>query len=160
SGPRAPLRRQRARVDELRPGAGPSRRHGHVCAEGRIRRRRPRPIQPACLVARSVLHGEMSDWVPGPRAGALIALGAGLVLIAVARISEGPSPAPLFDGVVNQEPYRFVSPAPNQPGSPTSFHATEPVAGDKSPQFVAATTESPPQAQLVAGPGAFPLLAG
>lgn len=67
---------------------------------------------------------------------------------------------PLYDGVVLQDPYRYLEPGPGYAGSPTSFRSSPRVDGSKSPQFVAATTESPPQAQLIALPGAFELGAG
>lgn len=72
-----------------------------------------------------------------------------------------PVGVPLYDGVVVQEPYRFLHPTGDQPGSPTSFASSvEAVAGGDSPQVIAPTTESPPQAQLVALPGAFTLPPG
>ncbi len=71
-----------------------------------------------------------------------------------------PVGVPLYDGVVAQEPYRFLHPTGDQPGAPTSVSMDAEVTGSESPQFVAATTEVPPQAQLVALPGAFALPPG
>ena len=72
-----------------------------------------------------------------------------------------PVGVPLYDGVAVQEPYRFLHPTGEQPGSPASFASSlEPVAGGDSPQVIAPTTESPPQAQLVALPGAFTMPPG
>ena len=91
---------------------------------------------------------------------AAIALSAsGLALIALARVAS-PSAPPLYDGVVVQEPYRYVSPGPGQAGSPAAFTTTEQVSGGSSPAIAAATQESPPQAQLIAAAGAFTLAAG
>lgn len=72
----------------------------------------------------------------------------------------GPRGVPLYDGVVVQEPYRYLHPIGDQVGSPTSFTSEPPVTGTESPQFVAATTESPPQAQLIAQKGALQLTPG
>lgn len=71
-----------------------------------------------------------------------------------------PVGVPLYDGVVVQEPYRFLRPAQGQAGSPGSFAANVDVVGARSPQVTAATIESPPQAQLIALPDAFALPAG
>lgn len=84
-------------------------------------------------------------------AGAALALGAQVA---------APVGVPLYDGVVVQEPYRYLHPTGDQHGSPTSYTSTVPVAGDVSPAFAAATTESPPQAQLVAQQDAFVLSPG
>ncbi len=87
-------------------------------------------------------------------------LGAGVVIAGIAVIAVarwlGPSAAvPLYDGVVVQEPYRYLSPPPGAAGNPTKFGATIPIVGGSSPPVAAATTESPPQAQLVVPAGAF-----
>jgi len=94
-----------------------------------------------------------------PRA-ALLTLLAGLGVTAVAQLVAPLGSPPLYDGVVVQDPYRYLVPGPTQVGSPTSFTASLAIAGSTSPQFVGATTESPPQAQLIAQPGAFVLPAG
>ncbi len=85
---------------------------------------------------------------------------AGLCLMAAARLGATPAAPPLYDGVIVQDPYRYLSPASGQAGSPTSAQASQAVTGGTSPQFVVATSESPPQAQLVAPVGAFVLPAG
>jgi hypothetical protein len=72
-----------------------------------------------------------------------------------------PLPAPpLYDGVVIEEPYRYLSPGPGQAGNPTSFTAEEPLGDSVSPPIAAATSESPPQAQLIVPPGAFAIPPG
>lgn len=88
-----------------------------------------------------------------------------LVVIAGAALALGaqvaaPVGAPLYDGVVVQEPYRYLHPTGDQHGSPTSFSSTFTVSGGVSPAFAAATTESPPQAQLIAQQDAFALSPG
>jgi hypothetical protein len=94
------------------------------------------------------------------RRAAAISLALGLGLIALARYAAPLGSPPLYDGVVVQEPYRYLTPGPGQVGSPTSYHASIPVSGTTSPEFVAATTENPPQAQLVAQSGGFVVPAG
>jgi hypothetical protein len=87
----------------------------------------------------------------------LIALGGGLVL-AVQAVA--PAGVALYDGVFVQEPYRYLHPTGDQEGSPSSFSESFTVSGEQSPQIIAATSESPPQAQLVALEGALALPAG
>ncbi len=94
------------------------------------------------------------------RRAAVLTLAAGLGVIAAAQVASPLGSPPLYDGVVPQEPYRYLVPGPNQTASPTSYHGSMPLAGTTSPAFVAATNESPPQAQLIAGFGAFVLPAG
>jgi len=92
------------------------------------------------------------------RATLTLAIGAGLALAAQLAIPIG---APLYDGVTVNEPYRYLAPAPGQPGQPTSYAATPGLdAAGTSRSFAAATTENPPQAQLIALPGAFVAPAG
>jgi hypothetical protein len=86
---------------------------------------------------------------------ALTALAGGLLVVAAAQALARPGSPALYDGVVSQEPYRWLNPSGGHAGNPTSFHTSLKVTGSSSPQFVAATSESPPQAQLIGGPGAF-----
>lgn len=87
------------------------------------------------------------------RAGfAAVVLGGAIALLVQLA---SPIAIPLYDGVQVLEPYRYLSPAPGQPGSPSSFSVEKPVQGGVSASFVANTTENPPQAQLIALPGAF-----
>jgi hypothetical protein len=89
---------------------------------------------------------------------ALVLVGA---VLALAIQVAGPVGVPLYDGVVVQEPYRFLHPAnADQAGDPTRYEETKVVGGDVSPQFAAATGEQPPQAQLIALGNAFQLTAG
>jgi hypothetical protein len=88
-----------------------------------------------------------------------IALLSGASLALAVQVAA-PVGVPLFDGVVVQEPYRYLHPTANQAGSPTSYAAAPAVDGGVSPAFIAATTESPPQAQLIAQRGAFEVSAG
>ena len=94
------------------------------------------------------------------RTEGLIVLAVGVAVIALAQLGTPHRAPPLYDGVVVEEPYRYLSPPPGAPGSPKSYTATEPVQGGQSAELVAATPESPPQAQLVAGAGSFQLPPG
>ncbi len=92
------------------------------------------------------------------RAFLAIGLGAG---VALAAQLVAPVGVPLYDGVTVNEPYRYLVPADGQAGDPTSFEATPGLdAGGTSRSFAAATTENPPQAQLIALPGALLAPAG
>lgn len=99
------------------------------------------------------------DRVRTPTGAAPIVLAAGVVLILAAQV-VAPVAAPLFDSLTVLGPYHYLAPAGNQTGSPTSATITEQLANGTSPGLNAATTESPPQAQLIAAPDAFQLAAG
>lgn len=94
------------------------------------------------------------------RLAVLLSFVVGFFVMAVAQLVAPLGSPPLYDGVVVQEPYRYLTPTQDQVGSPTSYQAALPVQGTASPQFVAATTESPPQAQLLVQPGSFVVSAG
>lgn len=99
---------------------------------------------------RGIVH--RTGFAPGVAAIGF-AIGAGAQLLA-------PLPGPpLYDGVVNVEPYRFVAPAGGI-GAARSAQITLPVTAPTSPTLVVGTPEQPPQAQLIAGPGAFALPPG
>ena len=91
-----------------------------------------------------------------PTGGA--ALVAGFIVILAARIG-GPLAVPLYDGVIVVEPYRYLSPGTGQAGSPTVYDVSTPISSGASPSIAAATKENPPQAQLIASPGAVALAA-
>jgi hypothetical protein len=74
--------------------------------------------------------------------------------------AAAPVGVPLYDGVVPQEPYRYLDPAAGQAGDPTAYMADVPVSDGSSPHITAATSENPPQAQLIALEGTFELAAG
>ena len=84
---------------------------------------------------------------------AALALGGAIALLAQLT---SPVAVPLYDGLGTIEPYRYLAPASGQTGSPSSYSAEKPVQGGVSPSIVASTPgENPPQAQLIALPGAF-----
>jgi hypothetical protein len=92
--------------------------------------------------------------LPDRRRSAALTLGFGAALALAAQIAA-PVGVPLYDGVVVQEPYRYLVPASGQAGNPTTYAADKPVSNGAAPAFVASTKENPPQAQLIALPGAF-----
>lgn len=92
-------------------------------------------------------------------------LGAGLVLggcvLALALQVGAPVIVPLYDGVVIADPYRYLHPTGEQAGEPTSASRTVNVGEDGvSPAIAVATSEQPPQAQLIAREQAFEVSAG
>ena len=91
--------------------------------------------------------------------GSLRVLAIGLVMMGTAQLVR-PVVVPLFDGVVVEDPYRYLSPPPGGEGSPTSATATLPIEADKSPSFAVYTSEMPPQAELLAKGGELAIGAG
>jgi hypothetical protein len=92
------------------------------------------------------------------RLGALLVL-AGSTLALALQVAV-PVGVPLYDGVAVVEPYRYLRPSGDQVGNPTSYREARPVAEGVSPVITAATTEVPPQAQLIAQRDAFELTPG
>jgi hypothetical protein len=87
------------------------------------------------------------------QAAAVVA--AGIVLSWLAH-GMAPSPtAPLFDGVVVEDPYRYVDPPAGADGDPQPIQETEPVSGGAVPLLAVATVEVAPQAQMIAQADAF-----
>jgi hypothetical protein len=93
------------------------------------------------------------------RRPALVALGAGLLLVAVARLVLPDAP-PLYDGVVPLEPYVWLDPPAGHPGGAKGAAADIPVDGGASPLVAVATPELEPQAQIFAQPGGLTLPKG
>ena len=81
------------------------------------------------------------------RTPALAVLATGFVLVVAAQLIAPLRSPPLYDGVVIEEPYRYLSPPPGQPGSPTSYEQTLPLDGGASPSAVAAGAAAPPAAR-------------
>jgi hypothetical protein len=85
----------------------------------------------------------------------LVALGFSLALLV--RIRD-PLPAPpLYDGVVVVEPYVWLDPPPDEPGGAVGTSAKIAAAGGQNRIVAVATAEQPPQAQILATPGALVL---
>ena len=89
-----------------------------------------------------------------------LTLVAGLALVAAAQLTRPGLAPPLYDGVVVVAPYRWVVPPQGEAGNPGSFAGSEAIHDGASPAFAAATTETPPQAQLLAASAAFTVPAG
>ena len=81
----------------------------------------------------------------------------GLLAAATVQVGSPVAMPPLYDGVVVVAPYVYVNPPAGQPAGAkgTSEHLR--MIGHASPQVVAATSEQPAQAQLVAQQGSLVL---
>jgi hypothetical protein len=86
-------------------------------------------------------------------------LAIGLAMMATAQAVR-PVVVPLFDGVVVVDPYRYLNPPSGEAGSPTSASATLPIEAGKSPSFAVYTSETPPQAELLAHGGELEIGSG
>lgn len=86
-------------------------------------------------------------------------LAVGLVMMAASQVAQ-PVHAPLFDGVVVVDPYRYLSPPSGGEGSPSSAKGTFPTQAGASPSFAVYTSETPPQAELLAKGGELAIGSG
>jgi hypothetical protein len=89
---------------------------------------------------------------------ALLILGLGLIV--VSQLVAGAFMAPLFDGLVVEDPYRYVEPPPSGAADPFAASAVEQVVNGAVPLVAIATEETPPQAQMIAQADAFAVAAG
>ena len=94
------------------------------------------------------------------RSVGLLLVGAGLLVIALVELLQPVHGLGLYDGVVPEEPYRYVNPTSGQAGSPTTAQTTLDASSGTSPAIVLVTAEVPPQAQLIATPGSIALPSG
>jgi hypothetical protein len=86
---------------------------------------------------------------------ALVALG--LCLVLLVRVRD-PRPAPaLYDGVIVVAPYVWLDPPPGELGGALGTSAKVAVTGGQNRIVAVATAEEPPQAQILATPGALVL---
>jgi putative membrane protein len=97
---------------------------------------------------------------PGRDRLPLLAIGLGLAVAALAQLAAPLAGPPLYDGVVADDQYRYLSPSPGEQGGPGSASATLAVTGGASSAIALATDEQPPQAQLVAPQDAVELPPG
>lgn len=79
----------------------------------------------------------------------------GLGLMGLGHLMAGSPTPPLFDGVVVEDPYRFVAPPPGGVGDPLAASAVALVVNGSAPLVAVATQETPPQAQMIAQADAF-----
>jgi hypothetical protein len=92
-----------------------------------------------------------------PLAWLTLAAGLGLLVLFGAR---GVAQPPLYDGVVVEDPYRYLDPAAGGPGHPSSVSDTLAPDAGVSPSIYSGTLENPPQAQLIIDRDALELPAG
>ncbi|MDP9250604.1 MAG: hypothetical protein M3O78_04465 [Chloroflexota bacterium] len=92
-----------------------------------------------------------------PDRAARITLAAGLLLMVVVQLPAHHVATALYDGVVTEDPYRYLQPHNGALGNPTSATVTAAVSGGAVGQLFAATDEVPPQAQVIAEQGALVL---
>jgi hypothetical protein len=92
------------------------------------------------------------------RLGVLLVVGGSALALAIQVAA--PVMVPLYDGVQVAEPYRYLHPSGDQVGNPGEASETQLVLEGVSAVVVAATTEIPPQAQLIAQRDAFVLTPG
>jgi hypothetical protein len=88
-----------------------------------------------------------------------LALGAGLGIVVLARVLV-PGAPPLYDGLVINEPYKWLDPPPGEEGGAQGVTGTAALENGASPLIALATAEQPPQAQVFAPPGALVLPPG
>jgi hypothetical protein len=86
-----------------------------------------------------------------------ITLAAGLLLIVAVQLPARHVATALDDGVVTEDPYRYLQPPTGALGNPSSGTVTGQVSGGSVSQLFVATSEVPPQAQVIAEQGALVL---
>jgi hypothetical protein len=91
---------------------------------------------------------------------ALAAMTCGLVVIVAAQRLEPIAGPPLYDGVIVEDPYRWLSPPAGYPGGAQGASTSGDVQGTQNPNMSVGTTEQPPQAQVFAGQGYLVMPAG
>jgi len=91
---------------------------------------------------------------------ASVALVAGLGLAGFAQLMASTHIAPLFDGVLVEDPYRFVEPQGSAAGDPLAAEQTQAVVNGAVSLLAVGTAEVPPQAQIIAQADAFDIPGG
>jgi hypothetical protein len=84
---------------------------------------------------------------------ALGAMACGLAIIVAAQRLAPIAGPPLYDGVIVEDPYRWLSPPAGYPGGAQGASASGAVQGTQSPNMGVETAEQPPRAQVFAGQG-------
>jgi hypothetical protein len=88
------------------------------------------------------------------------ALAIGLAIVVAAQRLAPIGGPPLYDGVIVEAPYVWLSPPAGFSGGAQGVDQTIPVQGGQSPDLGIGTSENPPQAQLFAGAGFMNMPAG
>jgi hypothetical protein len=83
----------------------------------------------------------------------------GFGLTALASVTSSLRTPPVLDGVFIEDPYRWVEPPPGGDGDPPSVTMAQPVVDGSVPLLAVATSEVPPQAQIIAQEDAFAISA-
>jgi hypothetical protein len=83
----------------------------------------------------------------------------GLGLMGLVAVTSSLRTQPLLDGVFIEDPYRWVEPPPDADGDPPSVTMSQPVVDGSVPLLAVATSEVPPQAQIIAQEDAFAIAA-
>jgi hypothetical protein len=91
---------------------------------------------------------------------AIGAMACGLVVIVAAQRLAPIAGPPLYDGVIVEDPYKWLSPPAGYTGGAQGASASGDVAGNQSPNMSVGTSEQPPQAQVFAGQGYLVIPAG
>jgi hypothetical protein len=86
-----------------------------------------------------------------------MALICGLVVVVIAQRLAPIGGPPLYDGVVVEDPYKWLSPPPGLLGGAQSVQESDPVGGGG---FGVGTPEQPPQAQVISDLGSLDLPEG
>lgn len=84
---------------------------------------------------------------------ALAAMACGLIVVVAAQHFAPLAGPPLYDGVVVEDPYKWLSPPAGFAGGAQPATASGAVQGSQSPDLGVGTPEQPPQAQVFAGQG-------
>jgi hypothetical protein len=95
----------------------------------------------------------------GQQRAAWTLLLAGALLVVVARLVNPSAPA-LYDSFSNPDPYRYLHPSSGQRDQPASATVTTLYTGQDPGPLVLATSENPPQAQLLVGADTLNVPAG
>ena len=90
----------------------------------------------------------------------LFALAIGLTIVVAAQRLAPIGGPPLYDGVIVEAPYVWLSPPAGFSGGAQGVDQTVPVQGGHSPDIGVGTSENPPQAQIFAGAGFLHLPSG
>jgi hypothetical protein len=97
--------------------------------------------------------GSGGPMAPSRRPLGALAVGLGIVVaIAAQRLAPIAGP-PLYDGVIVEAPYIWLSPPAGHSGGAQGITQTIQVQGGQSPDFGVSTSENPPQIGLFAGAG-------
>ena len=84
---------------------------------------------------------------------AMAALLSGFAVVVAAQHFSPIAGPPLYDGVVVEDTYKWLSPPAGFPGGAQSVSSSGAVQGGQSPNLSVGTPEQPPQAQVFAGQG-------